>query len=306
MLSLRLAFAAIALMALLTASTGVLAIVEIEGDEPQLSIDLTLGGDGPYWEAVANGARDSAAHRGVELAIRDDIEPSGRALLSIVGAEETASCGGDVGMAPPMFHVGVANYAAGRLCAHYAAKNVPTGRGILLITDGAAQSPAEARLQGFLDTTRYYDDDDRSRHPWTVAIVAIAHGSGNDQRELAAAIKKHGEAALIIDFTGRPVAELQNSSVDRGRNAMPRLLTFDQSQAALAAIETGDVAAVVTHDPYQCGFQAVDRLIMFHRSDLLGRPAAGKGFIHVPAQLVERGNLAEFRSSLKLAAGAAP
>jgi ABC-type sugar transport system substrate-binding protein len=77
-------------------------------------------------------------------------------------------------------------------------------------------------------------------------------------------------------------------------------VSFDSSEASLAAIETGELAAVVAHDPYQCGYQAVDRLVMYHRSDALGRPASGRGCINVPAQLVERGTLAEYRSGLKI------
>ncbi|MBA4107094.1 MAG: hypothetical protein C0485_15220 [Pirellula sp.] len=299
MLGLRLALGAIALMAVLTASMGGLAIIDFEGSEEKPTLELTLGGAGAYWEAVANGARAAAARRGVQLSVLEGVDPAGRATISIVGAGESASCGGGELLSPHLFHVGMANYSAGRICAHYAVKHAAVGSKIIMLVDAAANSASAARLQGFRDTLRYYEGDGQSQRSRQLEVIA---GDPADQEIYDLAAAQHADAALVIDFTGGSEEALQNAFHGSARGLQPQLVTFDQSAASLAAIETGKIAAVMTHDPYLCGYQAVDRLVVCHRGDLLGQPAAGRGCIYVPGQLVERGTLAEFRSSLKVAA----
>lgn len=302
MLGLRLALGAIALMAVLTASIGGLAVVDFDGSEETVSLVLTSGGDGLYWDALANGARAAAARRGVQLSIREGVVDDGCATLSIVGADESASCCGGATLSPHLFHVGMANYSAGRLCAHYAAKHVPVGGKIVVLTDGSDHSPSTPRLQGFRDTLRYYNCDGPLRKQWRVEVVDIVDAAPEHEvDDLATAGVRHVDAALVFDFTGGSAEALVKSFTEGASEQRSRLVSFDPSEASLAAIETGELAAVVTHDPYQCGYQAVDRLVMYHRSDLLGRPAKGRGCIHVPAQFVERGTLAEYRSGLKTA-----
>lgn len=303
MLGLRLALGAIALMAVLTASIGGLAVVDFDGNEETVNLVLTSGGDGLYWDALANGARAAAARRGVQLSVREGVVAEGCATLSIVGADESASCCGGAILSPHLFHVGMANYSAGRLCAHFAAKHVAVGGKIVVLTDSLDNSPSKARLQGFRDTLSYYEGDGTSRKQWRVEIIPIVDvASEHEVDDLATAGARHADAALVFDFTGGSAAVLVKSFPAGASDQRSRLVSFDSSEASLAAIETGELAAVVTHDPYQCGYQAVDRLVMYHRSDLLGRPAKGRGCIHVPAQLVERGTLAEYRSGLKTAA----
>jgi ABC-type sugar transport system substrate-binding protein len=293
-------------MAVLTASMGGLAVMDVDGSEATIQVELRLGGVGDYWDALANGARDAAASRGVEMTVAEEIEPAGCATLTIHSDGETASCGGDAILSPQMFHVGMANYAAGRLCAHYAAKHAVAASKIVVLIDSSPNSAAASRLQGFRDTLRYHESAGQSQGAWQVEVVSIIGDAASlELTDLEKVATEHADAEIIFDFTGGP-AEWLHESFRRGETPQqPRLVTFDQSETALEAIETGDVAAVVAHDPRQCGYHALDRLVVFHRSDLLGRPAAGCGFIHIPAELVERGTLAEFRSSLKIAAAAA-
>lgn len=307
MLGLRLALGAIALMAVLTASIGGLAIVDFERSSEKPTLELTLGGEGPYWDAMANGARAAAERRQAALVISEGFSEDGQATLAILGTSESASCGGDQAPSEHLFHVGIANYAAGRACAQYADRRSEAGSTIVALVDDSDHSPCRARLQGFLDTLRYFDDDGGFPLKQRVEVVAITgDGSEHQEGDLTAIAKQHADAAIVIDFTGGSAGALQKSFAHGHSNVRPQLVSFDPSEAALAAIETGELAAVVTHDPYVCGFQAVDRLVMFHRSELVARPAAGRGCIYVRAQLVERGTLAEFRSALKIAAMGVP
>lgn len=293
MLGLRLALGAIALMAVLTASIGGLAVVDFDGNDESVALVLTLGGDDLYWDAVTNGAKAAAVRCGVKLSVSERAAADGFATLAIVGDDESASCCGEATRSPHLFHVGIANYSAGRICAHYAAKHVAVGEKIVALIDDANDSPSQPRLQGFRDTLRYYEGNGQSQERWRIEVVSIVN-------DLSTAAIQHADAALVIDFTDGSAAALKESFPGKSADQRSRLVSFDSSEASLAAIETGELAAVVAHDPYQCGYQAVDRLVIYHRSDALGRPERGRGCINVPAQLVERGTLAEYRSGLKI------
>lgn len=310
MLGLRLALGAIALMAVLTASIGGLAIVDFDGSEAETTIELQLGGVGPYWEALTQGAATAAAHRGVLLNVKKSgAEGDGQARLTILGGDQSATCSGEPGQSPQTLHVGMANYAAGRTCGQYAAGTLEQGDEIVLLIAPSAGDALAHRLQGFQDTAQYYQTEGRPL--FKVRIESISNSNdvpAIDQRggDLQAVAQRSSGADMVVDFTGRPAKELSNAFGAGLAGNRPRLVTLDQSEAALAAIETGELAAVIAHNPHQCGYLAVDRLVSFHRGGLLEQPAAGKGFIHIPAQLVQRGTLAEFRSSMKLTATNAP
>jgi ABC-type sugar transport system substrate-binding protein len=303
MLGLRLALGAIALTALLTASVGGLAIVDFDGRQPEVTVELLLGGVGPYWDALAEGAEAAAVDRGVKLIVRNaGAGAHGQARLTILGDHRSATCSGEPNSSAHTLHVGVANYASGRVCGQYAAQTLANGSEVLLLVDPSAGNASAHRVQGFNDTLRYYQSVGRPLFQVrTESISAADDVPAADERgsDLTAVARRSSRADLVIDFTGRPAKELSDAFGGGSPGNRPRLVTLDQSEAALAAIETGELAAVLAHNPRQCGFMAVDRLVSFQRGGELEQPAAGKGVIYIPAQLVQRGTLAEFRSSMK-------
>ena len=305
MLGLRLALGAIALMAVMTASVGGLALFDFDSRHASAALELSLGGAGESWDALASGAQAAANRCGATLTVKSAAEPAA-ATLAVVGAAETASCGSEAIMSPHTLHVGIANYSAGRICAQYVGRHAAAGSSIVVLMERSPRSPAAARLQGFRDTLRYFKSADATQSPWHVEVIAVPDAACDPDAAWAALASEHADAAIVFDFTGQAAERLQHCFCDVSRDRRPRLVSFDQSEASLAAIETGELAAIIAHNPYQCGYQAVDRLIMYHRSGALGRPAAGRGCINVPVQLVERGTLAEFRSELKQAAAGAP
>lgn len=302
MLGLRLAIGSIALMAVLTASVGGLALVDFDGNETPTFVELRLGGDGPFWDAVANGAKQAAEKRGANLfVLPSESNSTGVGTLSISGVDGTASCGGDAAEPGRLLHIGMANYATGRVCAQFAASKLQSGDRIVAIVDRRDDSPTAPRLDGFRDELQRYRAKDR-RLKWELEVVDVGGASRQRRETLSEYAETCGDAAMAIDFTGGPAADLAVLDQSQQGGGRPLVVSFDRSEAALAAIETGAVAAVVTHDPFQCGFLAVDRFVVFSRSDAMSRPAAGCGHIFVPPQLVEPGTLAEYRSSLKIAA----
>lgn len=300
MLGLRLAIGAIALMAVMTAGAGVLALIGYENSEELTAIVLQTDGCDPYWQALVAGAQAAADDHGAELTVlqRCPLQHPHTGLLSIVGGQLRATCGASPGGDDCNIHVGLANYRAGKACADLAREILPRGGNVVALISDAKSESSRVKLEGFRDVIEQVISRANPKHPaidLTVEKIAATSGDvvGDQLAEIAA---RHPAANLVIDFTGGSARVLQRSfRGDKG----PQLITFDQSDEALDLIETGDVAAAIAHDPFQCGYVAVDRLISIHQGNPLTRPSQGKGFVFLTPRIVRPGDVAEFRASLK-------
>ena len=302
MIGLRLALGAIAVMALMTAGMGGLAVLDYQTSATQRSMTLLAGGDSTYWRALAAGAQAAAAEQGIELTIGWPPAHEDRCgRLSLAGTTGyTATCGNASHNAAQIFHVGEASFGAGRRCAEYVASLLQGGETILIIIDDncRAAEPVE-RLQGFQQELKH---PRRASQRGTAAQLeaVVVHLSADDvqaaDRQISASISQHS-ARVVVDLRLGGAEEL--AAVVAELADAPQLVTFDQSDAAFKLMELGKIAAIVAHDPHLCGYLAVDRLAYFHEAGRLALPAEGKGHIYVPTQIVRPGEMAEFRASLK-------
>jgi ABC-type sugar transport system substrate-binding protein len=122
---------------------------------------------------------------------------------------------------------------------------------------------------------------------------------------MRAALSRHPDASCVVDlgcWTDR--TSIATLAATARKRAM-KFVTFDQSDAALAAVEAGEIYAVIRDNPFMQGYQAVERLAQFLRGGALALPIQGRGHINVPATVVRQENLANFRAQAS-ARGLAP
>jgi ABC-type sugar transport system substrate-binding protein len=110
-------------------------------------------------------------------------------------------------------------------------------------------------------------------------------------------------STLVIDFAGVPVETWLKAFALRA-GIRPRLITCAASESAFAAVEAGDVYAVIAPDPFACGYQAVDRLVLLLGRSYLEQPAEGRGSILMPPRVVRKENVASYRASFQTLADA--
>ncbi|WP_428304793.1 substrate-binding domain-containing protein [Lacipirellula sp.] len=306
MIGLRLALGAIAVMAVMTAGMGGLAVLDYQVSAPEHSMVLLTGGHSEYWQALATGAQAAADENGVDLSIA--WPPAGETRcgkLSMAGSSGfTATCGYGPGGATQTFHVGEASFGAGRRCAKYVTSLLHDGDDVLLIVDNRCCALPIERLQGFQHAMKFWmGADPQSSQAKSKCIVKhlVTEGERTAAQQIAAAISRHSPR-VVVDLRLGAATELAAAVADL--SDPPLLVTFDQSEAALELVELGKVAGIIAHDPRLCGYLAVDRLAYFHSAEKLAFPAAGKGQLNVPAVIVRPGEVAEFRASLKQAEAA--
>lgn len=309
MLGLRLMFGAIGLMGVMTAAAGALALVSSQAAANAPAVVLQVDGVGSYWQAMIGGAQDAADRNGSKLMVIQGCQLTHpeTAILSIVGGQLRATCGMDSEQGSVDLHVGMANYSAGKECAKLAHELLPAGGKIITIVDGGSTAPSAVRLQGFRDQLKTLQFSDEQGNAQAVDVIAekiklVKGQSADDQLKSIAA--RHGDAALVFDFTGGPAVGLKLAYAEG--DAAPQLVSFDQSDAALNMVDKGELSAVVAHDSYKCGYLAFERLVDLQRGSALARPSQGKGFILLPPTIVRAGEVADYRATLQPSAANDP
>ena len=328
MLGLRLAFGAIALMAVATAGMGGLALLDDRGltaDAPPLL--LKPADDSSYWRAVAAGAEAAAIAHGVELQIE---WPREQSLYEVSLGESHACsvdrvgtlCGrhamnDDVLLAANLktsssgerrnveshrggitLEVSMADYSAGELCAQTAVEALPRGGKIAVVMEANPGKSSRARFDGFstfLDQRRLGGNSAASKQI-EVVVHHIDRHAAEGLRQISQKVEGQG-VQVVIDFTGAAVETLLGAFENADPADRPRIIALDSSDRALEAIELANLYAVVTPDPYQCGYQAVSRVAYLQQRGFMEHPADGRGSILLPPQVVREGTVPEFRAS---------
>ena len=113
-------------------------------------------------------------------------------------------------------------------------------------------------------------------------------------RNMRQAASRYSDVTCIVDLGDRADGRSSIAALATiAKAAGIRFITFDRSDAALAAVDAGSVFAVIGDDPFQHGYQAIDRLANFCREGEMSFPARGRGHVNVPASVVRRHDAAE-------------
>lgn len=331
MICLRLAFGAIAAMAVATALTGGLAVIDYRGRGALATppLELTAGDRSPYWQALVEGARAAARAGRVPLTVTwpdagdrsEAIPPSAsgsnwpvQRLGRLVGpypqgpdtvlVAQMGTFATEISDDAPdddakyLFRVGMAYYSAGRNCAALVREFVPRGGTVIALVDSSPSSEAAIGLNGLREELLRCN-------PGDAAVNLVVHqagaGSSTTGRDLVGKARRY-EAQLVVDLTGQPVGQVLAFLETLPPETRPAVITFDSSERTLAAIEAEEVHALVTTDPFQCGYQAVSRMALLQRCNPCELPVDGRGSILLPSQVVRREDVAEFRDRLHIGA----
>ncbi len=322
-------FAILCCLMLASAVGVIVAIVVLEAPPMQATPKLVLvtGEQDSYQQAVELGAQAAAQARGVELEIkplgdgdskaaaaaleglarggvqgvvicRSVNERAPVAVRELAGKTKVITCGEDVWPSHRICHVGTGEYSAGRICAGVVKEALPSGGRIVVLVDDAAQGPGAARLAGFRENLIWIGRvSDPHELPPQFEVVECLEDFGHAglcARNMRQAASQYPDAICIVDLGDRAEGRSSIAALATTAEAAGvKFLTFDRSDAALAAVEAGSVYAVISDDPYQQGYQAIDRLANFCREGEMSFPARGRGRVNVPASVVRQHGAAE-------------
>ncbi len=273
-----------------------------EAAAKELGMELAIG---QLADDLVQGGAQSAGSRSINLpasvvVCQSAHQPSRQALRQLADQAYVITCGDDAWPEHRLCHFGTGDYSAGRICAGMIAESLPAGGRIIVLVDNAAEGAGSVRLKSFRNVLTANDADIQRHGPsrrFEICECFQDYGhAGLCARNLRLAATRYPDAVCVVDLGVRTERSTVVPLASIARAAGMKLITFERSEPALAAVEAGDVFALIGDDPFAEGYQAVHRLASFGREGRSSLPVAGRGSVNLPACVVRADNVAAYRA----------
>lgn len=303
-------------------------------NDEQTHIAFVTASDAPYWELAIQGARDAAEQhnvkldvyrpaqgpdeqtvilRGLSLSNVDGIavspaQPAEQASLlnHLAGSKHLVTIDSDAPNTRRQFFVGTNNYAAGYRAGTLVREAKPDGAKVLITIGTTVQTHGQQRWQGTVDALlgRPSQPDKPlafSLEPQTngnYSVVATVSDAGaRDQAKplVAAALAKDPEIDCVVGiYAYHAPAALE--ALREAKKAGVTLIGFDDYEATLAGVESGEVYAALAQAPYQFGFTAVRSLVGMSKGTSAAPVSEAKLY---NCTVIRKDNVANYRERIK-------
>ena len=123
------------------------------------------------------------------------------------------------------------------------------------------------------------------------------------QSNVRNALEKYPDLDALVGLWSYNTPAIVKVVEEKGIIGKVKIVGFDEEDVTLDAIEQGVVAATVVQQPYEFGYRSIRALAQLARG--LDPGLSDSGLNYVPVQLIDEGNVAQFRVDLErlLAAG---
>lgn len=206
-------------------------------------------------------------------------------------------------------YVGTDNFAAGRAAGELVKKALPNGGAVMIFVGKLDVRNAVERRAGVVAALAGVDRFEEAHRlasgsyplrlgPYTVLGVMTDDAKKEKCKANAEdALTRYPQIACMVGlWEYNPPAILAAVSEARLLGQV-RIVGFDENEETLQGIVDGHIAGTVVQNPYEFGYQSIKLLHEVVRGDRSGVPANGTKY--VPHRVIERHNVAEFRSELR-------
>lgn len=297
-------------------------------------VALVVGGTTPFWQEVIAGARESAHEHNVDLKVFipeeggsdqtrqlmtiDPTDFEGIAISPLRPDDQTRTISrfstqtnvvtydNDAPASLRHSHVGINNYVAGTLCGDLVKKALPEGGTIAIFVGDNTRENAQLRRQGLVDALKGQkripgSDLDPIDDPIDAGAYKIVETflDGNipakGKENAKAAIDKYPDLSCMVALYGYNGPACVEALAEADKLGKVKLVTFDEYEPTLKAIEAGNVFASVVQDEHRFGVEAVRMLAEMSRGEQVDLPMAGSGSLYLPCVTLTKENVAEYR-----------
>lgn len=287
------------------------------------------GGDSPFWQLTAAGARAAAEQHDVTLTVqlptRGEAEQTER--LVSVSAEEfdgvavspraphnqgdvirdlsdrmhVLTFDSDAPASNRLCYIGTDNYSAGRLAAQLVKQAAPNGGEVAVLAPNFEKDNALLRYQGFREELlRGLPADSQNETPSYELLDPLEDGIDADRcrENVTKTLDDHPNVVAFVGLFSYHGPALLGVLQERELETQPALITFDEEEAVLQAIEQGKVFATVVQDPFKYGYESVRMLAAISGGHMMEIPIAGGGSLFLPCEAIRSDNVGAFRKRL--------
>ena len=182
-------------------------------------------------------------------------------------------------------YIGTDNLAAGRQAGALIRDAVPEGGAVMLFVGRLDARNAQERVQGIKEALTGSN----------IRILDVRTDDADDVRakaNAADALVRYPDLEAMVGLWSYNGPAILNAVREAGKNGRVRIVAFDEADETLAGIKAGDIHATVVQQPYEFGYQAIQRMAQALRGDRSFIPASKQ--IIVPTLVVNRANVDEF------------
>jgi ribose transport system substrate-binding protein len=213
-------------------------------------------------------------------------------------------------------YIGMDNYTAGRMCGKLVKEAMPDGGSVIILVGRLAQENAKLRRQGTIDEilgrsedrTRYDDPNDGEIKGDKYTILDTRTDGfdfGKCKDNAQDAIAKYEDLGCMVGLFAYNPPLILEAVREAGKVGKIKIVSFDEDERSLQAIQDGEMYGTTVQDPYNYGYKSVEILAALARGDNSVIPEGG--VINIPARNIRKDNVEEFWAELKrLTAKGAP
>lgn len=292
------------------------------------SLVVVTGGSGPYWQAIASGAKAAAGEVAADVDVRmpdrdEDLESQSNLLhridtsvvdgvsISPLDAEAQTrmidrlaegalvlTIDSDAPLSDRVSYVGASNLAAGKKAAELAKEAVPDGGKIAVLLANLSKDNMLERKAGFQQEL-IGGDDDQAMSNDSYEIVGYFIDEGDNERcanQIGQLLDEHDDLACIVGMNARHGPILLSSLKAADKLGEIKIVTFDTPDETLNGIKDGHIYATIAQDPYQYGYEAVCLLASYCRRPTYELPPRGNlSTMTINTTIVRQEDVDEFR-----------
>lgn len=284
---LRLMLLSLLLLAAVALSACAQNTAEPTPDAPEdLAIGLLVPNEISFFTTLAAGAQDAADRLDVTLLVReaaDDLETQQAQVQEMIGQSVQAiiiipvdteaiaaslEAASEAGIAVftvdrsantdvVVAHVASDNAAGGRMAAEYLAEAIGEAGNVVELTGIAGTSAAQDRGRGFNDAIAAFEN-----------IEVIARETGNfntaeGQQAFAAVLAEQPDIQAVFAHNDDMILGAIAAAQEAGRADDIVFVGFDAVDAAVAALEAGDLDATIAQQPAEMGRLGIETAVAY-------------------------------------------
>lgn len=301
-----------------------LSVFSADPPGPKPKIAVVTGGSSPFWQLIGNGAKAAAEDLEVDLQLlmpeEDENTEQQLALLEKIDGKAVdgvalspldakgqtpiinalaenalvATVDSDAPDSKRHSYIGASNIAAGHICGELVKEALPEGGTIAVVVANLTKQNMIDRKEGFetsiaraeeatYEVLGFFSDEDTSKEESTIGDL----------------LKQHPEVDCIVGMNAQHGPRILKVLKEKEKLGKIKVVAFDELEGTLAGVESGDIYATVTQDPYQYGYQSVKTLAELTNASEIQRPLPGASSItSISTRTVRQDDVAEFRTHL--------
>jgi ribose transport system substrate-binding protein len=182
-------------------------------------------------------------------------------------------------------YIGTDNRAAGRQAGQLIRDAIPDGGTVMLFVGKLDAQNAQERVQGIRDAIAGSN----------VRILDVRTDDVDDVRAKANAadtLVRYPDVKALVGLWSYNGPAILNAVREAGKTGKVKIIAFDEADETLAGIAAGAIEATVVQQPYEFGYQAIQKMAQAARGDRSFIPPSKQ--IIIPTLVVNRANVGEF------------